>query len=125
VVGSGELVDGRYRLEYIVGAGGMGVVWAATHERLDRKVALKQIPLGARRRPRRRHGRLRGQADEGRLRLLQPPGARRPQPERDLRLTSAPGPRSSPRPPRASCPPPPRIALTGAGYGPSVTIDRM
>jgi serine/threonine protein kinase len=47
VVGSGELVNGRYGLEYIVGAGGMGVVWAATNERLDRKVALKQIPLGA------------------------------------------------------------------------------
>jgi len=45
VIGSGALVDGRYRLECIIGAGGMGVVWAATHERLDRKVALKQIPL--------------------------------------------------------------------------------
>jgi eukaryotic-like serine/threonine-protein kinase len=45
VIGSGALVDGRYRLESIIGAGGMGVVWAATHERLDRKVALKQIPL--------------------------------------------------------------------------------
>ena len=45
MIGSGALVDGRYRLESIIGAGGMGVVWAATHERLDRKVALKQIPL--------------------------------------------------------------------------------
>ena len=45
MIGSGALVDGRYRLESIIGAGGMGVVWAATHERLDRKVALEQIPL--------------------------------------------------------------------------------
>ena len=40
-VGPGSLIGGRYRLERIVGEGGMGSVWLATQEDLDRQVAVK------------------------------------------------------------------------------------
>jgi serine/threonine protein kinase len=38
---SGALVAGRYRLEYALGEGGMGVVWQAVHAVTRRPVALK------------------------------------------------------------------------------------
>ncbi len=37
----GQLLDGKYRVERILGAGGMGVVVAAHHVQLDEKVAIK------------------------------------------------------------------------------------
>jgi serine/threonine-protein kinase len=37
----GDLVAGKYRVDRVLGAGGMGVVVAATHEQLDQRVALK------------------------------------------------------------------------------------
>jgi hypothetical protein len=37
----GDIIAGKYRVERVLGAGGMGVVVAAQHVRLDEKVALK------------------------------------------------------------------------------------
>jgi serine/threonine protein kinase len=39
----GEVFDEKYRLEGILGVGGMGIVFAATHLRLEEKVALKLL----------------------------------------------------------------------------------
>jgi hypothetical protein len=43
LVFKGALLAGRYRLEGIVGAGGMGAVWAATHLGIGQQVALKLV----------------------------------------------------------------------------------
>src|SRR6188508_2950346 len=37
----GQLVAGKYRIEQVLGRGGMGVVMAALHEQLNQRVALK------------------------------------------------------------------------------------
>jgi serine/threonine protein kinase len=39
----GRLIDKRYRVESILGQGGLGRVYAATDERLDRRVAIKVL----------------------------------------------------------------------------------
>jgi len=41
VVNEGELIAGKYRVEKVLGAGGMGVVVAALHLQLDERVAIK------------------------------------------------------------------------------------
>src|SRR5580692_1408544 len=40
-VGPGEVLAGKYRVERVLGVGGMGIVVAAHHLQLDEKVALK------------------------------------------------------------------------------------
>ena len=40
---AGELIGGRYRLEYALGEGGMGSVWKAEHVTLHTPVAVKFI----------------------------------------------------------------------------------
>ncbi|MFT3776151.1 MAG: serine/threonine-protein kinase [Minicystis sp.] len=43
----GALIAGKFRLEAMIGRGGMGSVWAARHEQLDMLVALKFIEAEA------------------------------------------------------------------------------
>src|ERR1700691_5286438 len=40
-VAQGEVLDGKYRVERVLGVGGMGIVVAATHVQLNTRVALK------------------------------------------------------------------------------------
>jgi len=40
---TGQILDGRYRIEDIVGQGGMGVVYRATHIHIDAPVAIKVL----------------------------------------------------------------------------------
>ena len=39
----GEILDGKYRVDYLVGQGGMAAVWAGTNERTGKRVALKML----------------------------------------------------------------------------------
>src|SRR5580698_9252062 len=45
-VRAGQVVDRKYRIDGVLGAGGMGVVVSATHLALDEPVALKFMTLG-------------------------------------------------------------------------------
>ncbi|GAB3275356.1 serine/threonine-protein kinase [Actinocorallia lasiicapitis] len=40
---TGRLIAGRYRIHQLIGQGGMGLVWMAYDENLDRKVAVKEM----------------------------------------------------------------------------------
>jgi eukaryotic-like serine/threonine-protein kinase len=40
----GELIAGKYKVETVIGSGGMGAVVAAIHSELDRRVAVKLMP---------------------------------------------------------------------------------
>src|SRR5579859_1055958 len=42
-VNPGDLLAGKYRVEAVLGVGGMGIVVAARHEQLDQPVAIKFI----------------------------------------------------------------------------------
>lgn len=39
----GQLIDGKYRVERLIGIGGMAAVWAGTNERTGKRVALKVV----------------------------------------------------------------------------------
>jgi serine/threonine-protein kinase len=48
---TGEVIDGKYRIEAVIGRGGTSVVYRATQLRLERQVALKVLVAEAARRP--------------------------------------------------------------------------
>ncbi len=49
--GVGSVLNGKYRIEKVIGIGGMGIVYAAHHEQLGERVALKLMLSDMARRP--------------------------------------------------------------------------
>jgi len=43
ILQAGQLVGGKYRVDHLLGEGGMAAVWAGTNERTGKRVALKVI----------------------------------------------------------------------------------
>jgi eukaryotic-like serine/threonine-protein kinase len=43
MIEAGSVIAGRYRLEHLLGEGGMGAVWAATHTLTHKRVAIKLL----------------------------------------------------------------------------------
>jgi serine/threonine protein kinase len=43
IMQAGQIVDGKYRVDHLLGQGGMAAVWAGTNERTGKRVALKVI----------------------------------------------------------------------------------
>ncbi len=43
IMHAGQIVDGKYRVDHLLGQGGMAAVWAGTNERTGKQVALKVI----------------------------------------------------------------------------------
>jgi serine/threonine protein kinase len=43
----GTLIGEKYRVEGVIGSGGMGIILAATHDALERRVAIKLLPVQA------------------------------------------------------------------------------
>jgi serine/threonine-protein kinase len=43
ILRAGQIIDGKYRVDHLLGQGGMAAVWAGTNERTGKRVALKVI----------------------------------------------------------------------------------
>jgi serine/threonine-protein kinase len=51
LVAAGTILEGKYRVERLLGAGGMGSVWIAEHQLLGRQVAVKILDASAKKDP--------------------------------------------------------------------------
>jgi serine/threonine protein kinase len=45
ILHAGQILDGKYRVDHLLGQGGMAAVWAGTNEHTGKRVALKVILL--------------------------------------------------------------------------------